>query len=247
MLQTPALSESIENLYRAFQPYELRPHTDACPCCHTEGADLGLHRKPLRKLSTSDLRDYAMDAIYTWGTGDDFKHFISRIFELLVSRQERHDFVDAAAVFRKLMYESWCSNSWRTWPTAEQAAISNYFHAVWNAALNSNPEELPFDGVHGWIQAIAQAENDLGSYLDHWLKSDSINAHRNLALMITEEGFPRAGRPSGGYWEDRREQWIQLNDWLRMPEVRQKLANAVERWSEMPFGGEFFDAASVLP
>src|SRR5580765_3157892 len=124
MQQTPRLGHAIENLYAVFQRYELRAHTDACACnaCHhTTEDEQRLHRTPLSNLSCSDLRDYAMDAIYTWGTGDDFKHFIPRLFELL-TQASGHDFADAAAVFTKLNYESWCSSSWRTWPEPEQKA-----------------------------------------------------------------------------------------------------------------------------
>jgi hypothetical protein len=163
-----------------------------------------------------------MDAVYTWGT-DDFKHFIPRLFELLAQTPEPgHDFVDPASVFGKLAYESWCSSSWRTWPETEQRAVSDYFRAVRDAALSSNPEDLPFDGVYGWIQAIAQAEHDLTHYLDYWLYASSVNAHRNLALMITHEGLLHTKSPSGGYGAGHRQQWEQLNNWLLLPEVRQK-------------------------
>jgi len=101
--------------------------------------------------------------------------------------------------------------------------------------------------VHGWIQALAQAEHNLSGYLNHWLDAQSISAHRNLALLITREGLPNAGKPSGGYWEGHREQWHQLNEWLRKPEVRQKLTNAVDRWSPEEFTAEFVDAAVLLP
>jgi hypothetical protein len=249
MQQTPRLSQAIENLYAVFWRYELRAHTDACSCnaCHHTAEDeQRLHRRPLKNLSCSDLREYAMDAIYTWGTGDDFRHFIPRLFELLTQAGE-HDFVHAAAVFTKLNYESWCSSSWHTWPENEQKAISDYFLAVWDAALDSSPEDLAWDGVYGWLSAVAQAENDLTPYLDRWLAAPSVNAHRNLALMVTQEGLPRVKNVSGAYWSGYREQWEQLNEWLRRPEVRQKLADAFERWSDAPFAGELMDAAVMLP
>ena len=245
MLQTPELNKAIENLYRVFQPYELRNDTDACTCHHTPEDERHIHRAPLNQLSCHDLRDYAMDAIYTWGTGNDFKHFIPRLFELL-TQTSGHDFVDAATVFAKLTYESWCSSSWCTWPENEESAISNYFQALWDTVLDSAPEDLPYDGAHGWIQAIAQAEHDLNKYLIRWLKADSVNAHRNLALMVTQEGLPRTKHP-GGYWTDHHEQWTQLNDWLRRPEVRQKLRDAFEQWADSPFADELMDAAVFLP
>jgi hypothetical protein len=248
MPQTSELCEAIEGLYRVFRCYELRRNTDPCPCCHSSEDGQLLHRKPLTKLSRNDLRDYAMDAVFTWGTGDDFKHFIPRLFELLAAPSEYgRDFVEPATVFGKLAYESWCSSPWRSWPEDEQRAVADYFRAVWDAALNSNPEDLPFDGAHGWIQAIGQAEHDLTPYLDDWLNASLVNAHRNLALMITHEGLPNAKSPSGGYWAGHRQQWQELNNWLRLPEVRQKLASAVERWSDSPVATELMDAAVLLP
>jgi hypothetical protein len=65
--------------------------------------------------------------------------------------------------------------------------------------------------------------------------------------MIVNEGLPNTQSPSGGYWAGHREQWTQLNDWLRRPEVRQKLANGFERWSDSQFAGELMDAAVLLP
>src|ERR1051325_139781 len=82
--------------------------------------------------------------------------------------------------------------------------------------------------------------------LIRWLKADSVNAHRNLALMVTQEGLPRTKHP-GGYWTDHHEQWTQLNDWLRRPEVRQKLRDAFEQWADSPFADELMDAAVFLP
>ena len=116
-----------------------------------------------------------MDAIYPWGTGDDFKHFLPRLFELMVT--EGDDFVDAASIIGRLNYESASSTRWRSWPHEEQRAISEYIRTVWEAVVDSDPEELPVDGAFGWIEAIAQAEQDLSIYFDRWLAAESANAH----------------------------------------------------------------------
>jgi hypothetical protein len=219
MLQTPELAAAVETLYQVFRRYELRSSTDPWPCCHSPQDEVSIHRKPLHKLSSSDLQQYAMDAIYTWGTGDDFKHVLPRLFELLVTE----DFVDAAGAFSRLSYESYSSTHWRTWPEEERDAILRYFDALWEAALISEPDNPPFDGAHDWIEAIAQAEYDLTKYLDRWLQSQSPNAHRSLASMILSEGLPNTKSPTVGYWAGHRDQWQQLNDWLRHPEVKAKL------------------------
>ncbi len=248
MLQTLELCEAIENLYRVFQGYELRSNTDACLCHHSAEDEHRIHRKPLNKLSHNDLQQYATDAIYTWGTGDDFKHFVPRLFELLTQPVESGcSFPDAASILGKLSYESWCSSHWRSWPQEEQKAISGYLQAVWDAVLDSDPDDLPFDGAHGWLEAIAQAEHALMPYLDRWLNAPSLNAHRNLALMITQNGLPSVKIQSGAYWAGHREQWNQLSDWLRRPEVREKLTSAFERWSDLPVASELMDAAVLLP
>ena len=188
-----------------------------------------------------------MDAVYTWGTGDDFKHFIPRLFELLAQTSGQRNFVDPSSVFGRLTYESWCSSSWRTWPADEQLVLTDYFEAVWDAALNSNPEDLAFGGAYGWIQAIAQAEHDLSPYLDLWLRAPSSNAHRHLALMIAQNSLPNAKSPGGGYRGGHKQQWGQLNEWLRLSEVHQKLTSAVERWSDSAFATELIEAAILLP
>ena len=60
---------------------------------------------------------------------------------------------------------------------------------------------------------IAQAEYDLSPYFAHWLTATSVNAHRNLALMVLEFPFTKA---PGGYWGDRREQFhaLRVNETL---------------------------------
>jgi hypothetical protein len=245
--QTPELIEAIENLYRIFEGYRLRGEMEPCPCCHLSEDGKRLRLKLLRKLGPKDLSTYAMDALYTWGNESDFKHFLPRILDLMASTEEPRDgFVDPQSIFSKLVYESWCSTNWHNWPVAEQTALSNYTRAVWNAVLDSDPDELS-NGAYDWLCAFAYAENDLSFYLDQWLAAGSANAHRNLARMIVWDGVPNAARPGRGYWAERSEQWQQLVDWLRRPEVKQKLASGLAKWSDAPFGNEFFDAAVLLP
>jgi hypothetical protein len=244
----PQLGSAIETLYLTFSKYPLHADTGACSCCHSSQDELVLHRKPLRALTLKDLSTYAMDAIYTWGAESDFKHFLPRLFELIAEFPRRGQaFVHPASVFAKLSYESSVSSPWFSWPNDERLAISEYFWAVWDAVLNEQPENLPFDGVHGWISAIAQAEPDLTKYLDHWLAASSVTAHRNLAAIISEQGLPNSTKITGGYWEGHRRQWQQLVAWLRKSKVKLKLTNGVEKWIDEPFATELFDAASLLP
>jgi hypothetical protein len=247
MLLTQELADSIEELYLVFESYRLKESTGPCPCCHSTQDDTQLRSKLLRKLDHKDLAKYAMDALYVWGDEEDSKHFLPRIFELLTNPETKYGFVDAEAAFLKLIYEAHNATPWRSWPAPERRAITRYFRATWDAVLDTEPDELDYRGAYSWLCAIAQAEHDISSFLDRWLAASSVNANRNLVLMISREGVPNLLKPDSGYWGQRREQWQQLVDWLRLPQVRRKLELAIKQWANEPFGGELFDAAVLLP
>ena len=247
MQQTPELQTAIEELYRVFEGYRLSANTDPCPCCHSPEEDRRLRSKPLRNLSSEDLWQYTTDALYTWGGENEFKHFLPRILELLTLVGEPSSvFVDPECVLGKLTYSSQGKTSWHRWPTLEQAAISRYLHAVWPMVLDTHPDDLS-EYPYEWLCAFAFAEGDLSWYLEYWLTAASVNAHRNLARMVVFDGLPNATRPTDGYWADCKEQWQQLVDWLVRPEVREKLAAATERWGQLPFAKELYDAVVLLP
>lgn len=84
-----SLIEAIEALYRAFSNYPLHKHVEGCPCCIAESDKMLLESKPLRQLSSSDLSRYSFKAMTTWGDKNDFRHFLPRIFELVVSEEGR--------------------------------------------------------------------------------------------------------------------------------------------------------------
>ena len=245
MLPTTELTEAIEGLYRVFHKYPLRTDTDCGDCFGHE--EEKLHSKPLRELTRDDLDIYAMDALYTWGTGDDFKHFIPRIFELLVGNSKHCSGPSLPSlVLAKLSYDSWCSTHWRSWPEEEQRAIENFLSTVWGAALESDLEDLPFNGAYG--QAIATLEADISKYLERWLRADSVNSNRNLALMIVQiHKLALSGHAAQLEWRPLEGQRDQLDEWLYSPEVKQKLMRAFESWPEQPFASEFENAAILLP
>lgn len=242
MKTTPQLTQAIENLYIAFEGYRRRSNTEACPCCHTSEQEQRLHSKPLRKIEAETLREYAFSALYTWGTEDDFKHFLPRILELLVTLDDPGlDFMDPEVLFPKLPYTSW----W-LWPKEERDAISQFMRAMWHAALNTEPEDLDFDGVAQWLCALAGCEDDLSPYLQMWLEDPSSMAHRNLAKVMRQLGVPYATRLPWAYWDKRRAQWEQFVEWMRSSAVLKKMETAVERWTDEPFSDELFDAAVFL-
>jgi len=155
---------------------------------------------------------------------------------------------DPSLIVSKLSYSSWCSTNWRSWPQDEQSVIEKFFDAVWSAALDSDLQDLPFDGAYGWLQAIATVEPDISTYLDRWLRTDSVNLNRNLALMISQiHKLPSSGHGAQLEWGPPEGQHDQLDAWLYSTEVKRKLMNAFERWPEEPFANDLRMLRSYCP
>jgi hypothetical protein len=114
MQNAKPLIESVERLYKVFSRYPLHKHVEGCPCCVHETDKRALEAKPLRQLTSSDLGRYAFKAMTTWGDKDDFRHFLPRIFELLVS--EKGMGWDEEVILGKLALAEW---SERSAPTVE--------------------------------------------------------------------------------------------------------------------------------
>ena len=244
MLSAPHLKKAIEDLYRVFSKYPLQAEVHACPCCHDKEDEKKIHSKPLHRLTAEDLEKFAMDALYTWGTPDDFRHFLPRLFELLtIAERFEVGYANAEIVFNKLTYAEW-----RSWAPDEQKAIQRFFHALWESALDTKPQDFYTAGIETVICAIAQAENDLAFYLDEWLSANTLNACHNLVLMITRSGIlSRKRYSSNAFWEQRKDQCDQLSKWLHAGRVKKKLLHALEIWPEEKFAGEMEQAVALLP
>ena len=112
MKSEKSLVEAVEKLYTVFSRYPLRKHVEGCPCCVNETDKDLLESKPLRQLTLSDLGRYAFKAMTTWGDENDFRHFLPRIFELLVSDGELG--WDEEVMLGKLAIAEW-----KRWPEDE--------------------------------------------------------------------------------------------------------------------------------
>ncbi|MCI5058197.1 MAG: hypothetical protein MRY83_18945 [Flavobacteriales bacterium] len=114
------LQESISNLYNVFAKYTGNEKIEGCPCCVSEEDKLALHAKPLKRLTNQDLLNYAFKAMTTWGTEDDYKHFLPRICELNATGLS----YDEDLLIDKLWY-----GKWLTWPSEEIDAIRIFLRA----------------------------------------------------------------------------------------------------------------------
>jgi len=131
----------------------------------------------------------------TVGDVDDFRHFLPRIFELLVDGALTGE-IDPEIVLGKLTYGGWFN-----WPEPEQAAIRAYLGILWQRGRCTAEAQ-------SWLCAIARAEPDVLPYLDAWAHDPSPAAQAALAAFLEDPGSKLEG-----FWEDAAEQWRQVIDW----------------------------------
>src|SRR5687768_7110520 len=133
---TPELSGAIQDLYAVFRRYR-SVSFEGCPDCTSPAETARLAAPLLRELNPDDLARYAFKAMTTWGTIDDFKHFLPRIFDLL-AQTGGGSWIEPEIVFGKLPY-----GKWTTWPRRERDALLAYMDALWNDILARFPH--PFE------------------------------------------------------------------------------------------------------
>ncbi|TGE20972.1 hypothetical protein [Hymenobacter metallicola] len=168
------LQNAVEDLYRAFGGYPLSS-LEGCPCC-VSAADKGkVTHRALRELTEDDLGRYAGKAMTTWGTVEDFKHFLPRLFELTAEFRAPYD---EYLIFGKLEY-----GRWRTWPTAEIEAVERYFLALWDVVLVSESEAWQFQD---YFVALAGSYPHFDELLQRWEASTDPTAWVLLGDEVCE-------------------------------------------------------------
>ena len=202
-----ALSEAIGGLYETFSDYPLAQKIEGCPCCVSDEDESSLHRKPLRELTAEDLTRYATKALTTWGTENDFKHFLPRLFELVTEKDGIAYEIDLAILFGKLDYAAW-----NTWDKRERTAVRRYLKALWVFVLSVPTEAVT---IEEYLCALSQAEEDLSWYLDTWQSLQSDTALNHLVEFVEAQGSLAKGKLTDAFWGGRRGQILQIIGWLK--------------------------------
>jgi hypothetical protein len=240
------LIDAIEVLYTIFSAYALPEDTCACPCCHTADANDLLHSAPLREIQWKHLAGYSTEALMVWGDLDCYKHFLPRIFELVLTAGQWPKTPDPESVFYVLRYAEW-----RKWPRQEQEAIERMLQAVWETVRSNPPIKGGYIDVDQWLCCISQCEEHLGPYLDQWADDERLSASWALSSLILgstiaytdantnhnppvwegeesrtkiQEFFNSPHR--GAFWKGFDAQYEQLQQWVKSPAALEKLYRA---------------------
>ncbi|MGM9319768.1 hypothetical protein [Deinococcus aquaticus] len=163
------IQAAITGLYDAFgtvsrptairhEPYELQP-----------GEITGLLENPLRELFPELMRSYLLDALYTVGTWDDFRYFLPRLLELLVT-----DEIELDPIAYRLAYAR--EQGYRL-PGTQATALEAFFLAYWDDLLWHVPWYADMALRWGLMEQVGLTRSAL---LARWW------AHPNRAVALAE-------------------------------------------------------------
>ncbi len=195
--------QAIENIYEAFSHYPLRPVIEGCTCgCISEEDHEKLHANPLREMIPDQLEMFAFKALTTWGNAADFKHFLPRIFELLILDDEW--LIEGQVIAGKLNLAEW-----QSWPESERAAVEDILAAWWDRLLSDSHYHISAEEC---LCSIAIATDDTSSYLETWEQSITVPAMHHLAQFIMMNAGYLSQHKLSDQWPAHPTQ--QVIDWL---------------------------------
>ena len=210
------LAEAIEMLYRVFSRYPLAEYIEGCPCCVSASDEEPFHRTPLRNIKADELHRYAFKAMTTWGGTEDFKHFLPRLFELVIAEESIVDEIDAEVLFGKLSYARW-----QQWPLQEQSAVKDYLDTLWLFLLSRSPEAVTLDS---FVCAYGQAVEDLTPYLEAWENTHTLfSLGHYFDFLDWNETELQKRNLRNAFWSPRREQMQQVADWASSSQTKKKM------------------------
>lgn len=191
------LTDSIETLYRVFSCYPRPIQLQGCPCCTDAEVSRVLSSRPLRTLTASEISHYAFKALSTWGTLNDFRYFLPRIFELMALEQLD---CDTEVILGKLGYANWTD-----WPADEQKAVWEFVMALWVQYIRSD-DIWHADAV---ICGFSRSTSDISLLLT---TADSL-APDFRSAYISEFARCDRQRLTNSFWERSLQSYQQAVDW----------------------------------
>jgi hypothetical protein len=206
VMNSQAISDSIENLYRVFAKYPLKPKIEGCPCCVKEEDIQVLYSETLRELS--DLDYYGYKAMTTFGDVDDFKHFLPRLFELLIQR--RFGYND------EILFDKLDHANWQNWEEKEKIAVENFLIDLIRWTVDFEKENASLTKTY--LDGIAGIVKDITPYLNLWLEEISENRIMTLKYLIIDCDY---GKLNSFHQNPKKSK--QIKDWLISETTVQKL------------------------
>jgi len=176
---------------------------------------------PVRSVPATAIDRWLPHAVTTWGTAEDLRALLPRVFELLTA--------GLLAAPPELLFARVRQSDVTGWPLDEAAAFDDIVEALWLTTLAEHPATIGHPAMRV-LAAIAELDRDLRPYLDDWMLLVSsartgATARRHLAdlarrvrhLQDTGIGL------DGLFWSRRPTAVEQLEAWMASPLVTAKL------------------------
>jgi len=215
---------TVRGLYQAFAAYPREQTIEVCPHCVGRPDPEVLPRIRLERLSCPQLSPFAFRAISTWGTADDYRHFLPRVLELAASAEGRDwPGLDLGVVASKLELAGFAG-----WPAPERQAVTAYLRDVWDAARAEDPDAGSWS-TEEVLAAAARLVDDPAPFLGAWAGDRSRTSTLRLADLLCAARRPLLEDGDLGVrWRGARGGDV-VARWLREPARREPLAEALAR------------------
>jgi hypothetical protein len=189
------LHQAVEHVYAVFGSYRLPARIEYCDHCVSTEENAILQQIPMRHLTAEHLERYAWKSLQTWGAEADFKHFLPRLLDLLVTGN-----FDDDSLPWSLINKISCHST--EWPPEERDAISALLPAWWVNTLARYPAP---HGAATVLNAISASRADAQPYLAVWEGEPTEASARHLADFLTDWMHSVAADDA---WFRTVEQWI---------------------------------------
>ncbi|MEQ1788528.1 MAG: hypothetical protein ABL966_15855, partial [Acidimicrobiales bacterium] len=171
---------------------------------------------PIRSVSAAAIDRWLPHAVTTWGTAEDLRALVPRVFELLTA-----GLLDTApeVVFAKLRLADLSG-----WPIDEVGALDDIVGSLWLASLTQHPSPTGLSASR-LLTALAELGRDLSPHLDDWLlllasgTPGAAPARAHLRDLVQRVEALRAlglGVPAL-FWSPHPEEAARLELWLDSP------------------------------
>jgi hypothetical protein len=159
-----------------------------------------VHGKPLRELSGAELSFYGFKAMTTFGDVDDFKHFLPRLFEIMIRGEFAYD---SETLLGKLDHAGW-----HDWENREREAVEDFLATLFD--YSTSYDENDYDLKEGFLAGVIRVVKDPTPFLNMWLQNISQNKIRMLKFFVVD----CASGLSNAFLSDKREQREHIANWL---------------------------------
>ncbi len=235
---TSRLKNNIKELYETFDKYHSNSNMNGSPNYdELDKWNKELFSKPLQELDENDLSRFTGKAMTTWGTANDYKHFLPRIFELTAELKTPYEIW---IVFDKLTLAKW-----NEWTEKEQTVIQEFMIALWESILNDNSEKAEWE-FKDYFSAIAHFYPNFIELLNIWSESKSKAGIKHLAEFIVSEKTTLFDRKKISGFHDQKENAQEFINWILSDKMLNKIQQKYFEYEKESFAEKISWAEQII-